>query len=288
MEAMNADGYGRPTGGSGLVYGPASGPGIRVDGFGYAGYRHRRRFDSLLEKVIVHAGDGDLAGAARKADRALSEFRIAGVLTNIPFLRALLRNPAFAAGAVHTRFIEEHAAALYAAAAELSPLEKQTRRAGAKLATLDPLAVLDHGKGHGEAPAPNRAPHEPSGDIAGPEGGMAGPEGAILVPAPLQGTIINIAAAVGKALRVGDPVVIMESMKMEHVIGAPISGVWRASSVSRGDTAFEGHALASIDPAELTAVHPAAEPHVDLDFMRPDLAALIERHRGTLDAGRPP
>jgi acetyl/propionyl-CoA carboxylase alpha subunit/acetyl-CoA carboxylase carboxyltransferase component len=281
LEAMNADGSARPTGGTLLLYEPASGPGIRVDGFGYAGYRTSSRFDSLLAKVIVHTAEGDLAAASRKADRALSEFRIAGVLTNIPFLRAVLRNPAFAAAAVHTRFIEEHAAALYADAAELGPVEKQTRRAaGVKLATADPLAVLDHGKGNGEAPAPNRAPPEPSGDIAGPEG-------AIRVPAPLQGTIIHIAAALGEVLRVGDPVVIMESMKMEHVIGAPINGVVRAISVSQGDTVLEGHALAFIEPADTTDVQQAAAPQIDLDFIRPDLAAVIERHRGTLDAGRP-
>jgi len=247
LETMNPDGSARPTGGTVLLYEPASGPGIRVDGFGYAGYRTSGRFDSLLAKVIVHTADGDLAAAARKADRALSEFRIAGVSTNIPFLRALLRNPAFAAAAVHTRFIEEHAAALYADAAELAPVDRQRRTAG---------------------------------DIAGPEG-------AILVPAPLQGTIISIAAAIGNVLRVGDPVVIMESMKMEHVIGAPVSGVVRAIGVTRGDTVAEGHALAFIEPADLADVQQAAAPQIDLDFIRPDLAAVIERHRGTLDAGRP-
>jgi acetyl/propionyl-CoA carboxylase alpha subunit/acetyl-CoA carboxylase carboxyltransferase component len=287
LEVMNADGSARPTGGTVSLYEPASGPGVRVDGFGYAGYRTGSRFDSLLAKVIVHTADGDLAAAARKADRALSEFRIAGVSTNIPFLRALLRNPTFAAAAVHTRFIEEHAAALYADAAELAPFDGQQRTAGAKIATLDPLAVLDHGKGNGEAPAPNRAPHERSGDVATPAGAIAGPEGAVLVPAPLQGTIINIAATVGKVLRAGDPVVIIESMKMEHVIGAPLSGVVRAISVSQGDTVFEGHALAFIEPAQMSDVHQAAAPHIDLDFIRPDLAAVIERHRGTLDAGRP-
>ena len=280
LEAMNADGSARPTGGTVLLYEPASGPGIRVDGFGYAGYRTGSRFDSLLAKVIVHT-DGDLAGAARKADRALSEFRIAGVPTNIPFLRALLRNPAFAAGAIHTRFIEEHAASLYADAAELAPPEKQVRRgAGAKLATVDPLAILDHGKGNAEAPAPNGTPHVPAAEIAGPEG-------SIPVPAPLQGTVIDIAAVVGKVLRVGDPVVIMESMKMEHVIGAPISGVVRAIGVSLGDTVFEDHALAFIEPADITEVQEAAAQQIDLDFIRPDLAAVIARHRGALDAHRP-
>ncbi len=245
LEAMNADGTARPTAGTLSLYEVASGPGIRIDGFGYAGYRTSSKFDSLLAKVIVHAADGDLAAAARKAERALAEFRIAGVSTNIPFLRALLRTPAFAAGLVHTRFVEEHAVSLCAQAAAASP-----------------------------------KPPEAAGDVAGPEGTLG-------VPAPLQGTIINIVTAVGDAVREGDPLLIMESMKMEHVIGSPISGVVRAINVSRNDTVFEGHALAFIESMAAAEIEKPAAQHVDLDFIRPDLAAVIERQRGTLDASRP-
>jgi acetyl/propionyl-CoA carboxylase alpha subunit/acetyl-CoA carboxylase carboxyltransferase component len=281
LEAMNADGTVRPTGGTLLLYEPASGPGVRVDGFGYAGYRTSIKFDSLLAKVIVYTADGDLAAAARKAERALAEFRIAGVSTNISFLRALLRTPAFAAASLHTRFIEEHAASLCAKAAELAPAEKPQRQAGAKLETADPLAVLEHGKssGNGDAAANGHEPHQPA-DIAGSEGTTG-------ILAPLQGTIINIAAAIGNALREGDPVLIMESMKMEHVVSSPISGVVRAINVSLGDTVFEGHALVFIEPTALTGIEKVATQPVDRDFIRPDLAAVIERQRGTWDASRP-
>jgi acetyl/propionyl-CoA carboxylase alpha subunit/acetyl-CoA carboxylase carboxyltransferase component len=247
LEAMNADGTARPTAGTLSLYEAASGPGVRIDGFGYSGYRTSSKFDSLLAKVIVYSADGDLAAAARKAERALAEFRIAGVSTNIPFLRALLRTPAFTAGSVHTRFIEEHAASLCAQAAALLPAESLTRRAG---------------------------------DIAGPDGTTG-------IPAPLQGTIVNIAIAVGDAVREGDLVMIMESMKMEHVISSPISGVVRAINVSQGDTVFDGHALAFIESTAVTEIEKAAAQPVDLDFIRPDLAAVIERQRGTLDASRP-
>ena len=69
------------------------GPGVRVDTFGYGGYRTNPSFDSLLAKVVVHAPDGDFAHAAAFAARTLREFRIAGVATNLPFLSALLRRP---------------------------------------------------------------------------------------------------------------------------------------------------------------------------------------------------
>jgi acetyl/propionyl-CoA carboxylase alpha subunit/acetyl-CoA carboxylase carboxyltransferase component len=280
LEAMNADGTARPTGGTLLLYEPPSGPGIRIDGFGYAGYRTSNKFDSLLAKVIAYTADGDLAAAARKTERALSEFRIAGVSTNIPFLRALLRTPAFAAASLHTRFIEEHAASLYTQAAELAPAETPQRRAGAQLESIDPLAVLEHGKSDGEVSPHTPAPTERAADIAGPEGTSA-------VPAPLQGTIINVAVAVGDAVREGDPVLIMESMKMEHVIGSPISGVIRAITVAQGDTVFEGHALIFVEPTASTGIEQVAVQHIDLDFIRPDLAAVVERQRGTLDASRP-
>ena len=280
LETMNADGTARPTGGTLLLYEPAAGPGIRVDGFGYAGYRTNSKFDSLLAKTIVYTAEGDLAAAARKTDRALSEFRIAGVATNISFLRALLRTPAFAAGSVHTRFIQENAASLCAQAAEFSPAEKPRRQGGAKLESADPLAVLEHGKRNADIAPPPAAP-------PGHAAGMAGPEGTTCIPVPLQGTLVSIAVAVGDTVREGDPLLIMESMKMEHVISAPISGVIRAIGVSLGDTVYEGHALVYVESTAPAGIERSAAQHLDLDYIRPDLAAVIERHRATLDARRP-
>jgi acetyl/propionyl-CoA carboxylase alpha subunit/acetyl-CoA carboxylase carboxyltransferase component len=280
LETMHADGIPRPSGGTLLLYEPATGPGVRIDGYGYAGYRTNSKFDSLLAKTIVYSAEGDLAAAARKTERALAEFRIAGVATNISFLRALLRTPAFAAGGVHTRFIEQNAASLCAHAAKLSPAEKPKRQAGAKLESADPLAVLEHGKSNGDiVPAAPAAPERASG--------IPGPEGTTGVPAPLQGTIIHIAVAVGETVREGDPLLIMESMKMEHVISAPLGGVIRAVTVSPGDTVFEGHALVFVESTASAGIEKSAPQRVDLDYIRPDLAAVIERHRATSDTSRP-
>ena len=106
LETMAPDGSARPAGGMLSVFEPPSGPGVRIDGFGYAGYRTSARFDSLLAKLIVHSGSGGLSRAVAKAYRALSEFRIEGSATNIVFLQNLLARPEVAAGDVHTRFIE--------------------------------------------------------------------------------------------------------------------------------------------------------------------------------------
>ncbi|MFX9684468.1 acetyl/propionyl-CoA carboxylase subunit alpha, partial [Acinetobacter baumannii] len=80
----------QPTGGVLSMFDLPSGPGVRVDTFGYSGYRTSAAFDSLLAKVIVHSAGGDWGDVVQKAARTLREFRIGGVATNIPFLSAIL------------------------------------------------------------------------------------------------------------------------------------------------------------------------------------------------------
>ncbi|HZC17953.1 MAG TPA: carboxyl transferase domain-containing protein, partial [Caulobacteraceae bacterium] len=285
LETMAADGTARPSGGVLSAYEAPSGPGVRVDGFGYTGYRTSLRFDSLLAKLIVHAGAGGVPDAARKARRALAEFNIAGAATNIAFLRALLAHPAFAAGEVDTGFVEAHMAELVAAVAAEAPAAKAAapaqRTAGAKIDSVDPLAVLAHGKSEGPAPAAGRVAEAPAlEDVEGPTGTTA-------LRAPLQGTVVNLAVEPGQAIRAGQPVLIMESMKMEHVIEAPVSGYVRGLAAAVGDAVFEGHALIFIEEADLGEAGATQAATVDLDAIRPDLAEVLERQRLALDEARP-
>jgi acetyl/propionyl-CoA carboxylase alpha subunit/acetyl-CoA carboxylase carboxyltransferase component len=283
LETMAADGTARPAGGILTAYETPSGPGVRVDGFGYTGYRTSLRFDSLLAKLIVHASAGGVAEAARKARRALAEFNIAGAATNIPFLRALLGHPAFAAGQIDTSFVETHMAELVAGAAVESPASAAApaqRTAGARIDTVDPLAVLAHGKSGGDGPAARVATPQMLEDVEGPAGTTA-------LRAPLQGTVVSLAVEPGQAIRAGQPALIMESMKMEHVIEAPVSGYVREVAANVGDAVFEGHALMFIEEADLGAAGATQAAAIDLDAVRPDLAEVLERHRLTLDAARP-
>ena len=83
----------------------AGGMGIRLDGgSGYSGAQVSPHYDPLLVKVTCHALDFE--GAARKLRRALSEFRVRGVSTNIPFLRNVLEHPTFLSGDARTDFID--------------------------------------------------------------------------------------------------------------------------------------------------------------------------------------
>jgi pyruvate carboxylase len=80
--------------------------GVRLDtGNGYPGAHVSPHYDSLLVKVIAFADSFE--HAVRKAQRALREFRIRGVKTNIPFLENVLQHPTFLAGETWTRFIDE-------------------------------------------------------------------------------------------------------------------------------------------------------------------------------------
>ncbi|MDO8377957.1 carboxyl transferase domain-containing protein [Phenylobacterium sp.] len=280
LETMGADGSARPAGGVLSAFEPPSGPGVRVDGFGYAGYRTSARYDSLLAKLIVHANAGGLPTAVAKAHRALSEFKIVGAPTNIGFLQSLLAHPAVAVGEVHTRFIEETMGEL-AATAEAPKLYFEAaasggvaKRAGVQIDATDPLAVLALGKEERVA-----AP-EPDAEAEGPEGTKP-------LRAPLQGTVIALSVAVGDAVRMGQPLFIMEAMKMEHVVAAGFSGVVREITVTQGDTVFEDHPLAFLEEAEVEGGAGEAEEVIDLDHIRPDLAEVLERHRLTLDEARP-
>src|SRR5512132_123296 len=116
MEVMDETGGTRPTGGTLALFDLPSGPGVRVDTFGYSGYRTSTAFDSLLAKVIVHSPGGNWTDVVHKATRTLREFRIGGVATNIPFLTAILAHPDFVENRVSTGFIEAHVADLVGAA----------------------------------------------------------------------------------------------------------------------------------------------------------------------------
>ncbi|HEV7469970.1 MAG TPA: pyruvate carboxylase [Pseudonocardia sp.] len=100
-----ANGF-RPDTGTISAYRSAGGPGVRLDGGTvHTGAEISAHFDSMLVKLTCNGHD--FANAARRARRAIAEFRIRGVSTNLPFLAAVLDDPDFQAGAVTTSFIEE-------------------------------------------------------------------------------------------------------------------------------------------------------------------------------------
>ena len=95
-----------PQAGSLTLYREPAGPGVRVDSGVVEGDEITVHYDPLLAKLTAHAETRDRAIA--RAVAALRAYPILGIRTNLPFLIAVLQHPSFAAGAVHTSFIEEH------------------------------------------------------------------------------------------------------------------------------------------------------------------------------------
>ena len=269
MESVREDGAILPTAGRLAAYEAPSGPGVRTDGFGYAGYETSLDYDSLLAKVIGHSPSGAFDDAVARTARALAEFRIEGVETNIPFLLSILRHPDFAAGRVHTRFVDEQMQTLAAA--------DETRRfvtpsghdaetadgfAGARVEDAhDPLALFKHD---------TRVKSEESADDRVPTGPAP-------VPAPVPGTVVSVDATQGDHVAAGQPIATINSLELDHVVRARRGGVIDAVFVASGDSIGVGDPLAFVSESERDDSWAEPPPETDLDARRSDLALVDER-----------
>ncbi|WP_329236233.1 pyruvate carboxylase [Actinoallomurus sp. NBC_01490] len=100
-----ANGF-RPDKGTISAYRSPGGPGVRLDGGTvHTGAEVSAHFDSMLVKLTCHGHD--FGNAVRRARRAIAEFRIRGVATNLSFLGAVLDDPDFRAGRITTAFIDD-------------------------------------------------------------------------------------------------------------------------------------------------------------------------------------
>ena len=148
--------YGRIT-----AYRSATGNGIRLDGgTAYAGGVITRYYDSLLVKVTAWAQTPE--AAIRRMDRALREFRVRGVSTNIDFVINLLKHPTFLDDTYTTKFIDTTPA--------LFQFDKKQDRATKILTYLADITVNGHPETAGRATPPAQArapvPPAPKGDPA--------------------------------------------------------------------------------------------------------------------------
>ena len=289
METIGEDGSVRPASGTLNIYEAPSGPGVRTDGFGYAGYSTSTAFDSLLAKVIGHSPSSNLADAVGRTSRALSEFRLDGVGTNIAFLQNILAHEDFAAGRVHTRWVDEHMVELAAPSANerqrfVAPAPPQSGDgsagfAGARVDSSDPLALFDHdAKVKAAQSVVTESAQEPQ---------VTGPDGSVGLSSPIQGTIVSLDVAVDDEVRTGQQVAVVEAMKMEHVIAADREGIVREVTMAIGDVVREGYPIVFIEEAEVEGGAVAAVEALDLDYIRPDLQQIYDRHAYTLDENRP-
>ncbi len=278
METPSKKGLFKPTGGTISVFEPPSGNGIRTDSYAYAGYKTSTRYDSLLGKLIVHSRSASFDVAANKTLRALADFRLEGFACNLPFLASLVSADVFKNGKVTTRYIDDNLLDLIREPDEAVPdAGKKAGLAGSQLASKDPLAVLDHGKSGG--PSMNEEIFALSADVEGPPGHQG-------VPAPLPGTIVDLLVPEGELVYEGQDLIVMDAMKMEHVITAPCSGEISMITAESGDAIIEGHPIMFIDAREVSETERAQAVEQDLDYIRPDLAEAFTRQGYKLDENR--
>ena len=252
LETLHADGSTRPAVGTLTAFDPPSGPGLRVDGYGYAGYPVSPSYDSLLAKLIAQGAD--YPAALRRAYRALSEFRLEGVANNLHLLQNLLRHPAVQRHQVNTRFVEN----------QLSELL---------------------------APQPQAHAHRyfavSSASVAATLHNVDAPPGSVPLTTPNTGVLVCLEVAEGDAVAAGQSIAVLEAMKMEFVVKASHSGIVRALAAQPGDTLAEGQPLLFIEPAEVDGSAQHDEQSLDLAHIRADLAEVLERHALLTDARRP-
>jgi acetyl/propionyl-CoA carboxylase alpha subunit/acetyl-CoA carboxylase carboxyltransferase component len=210
-------------------YKEPAGPGVRVDACGYAGLAPPPQFDPMFAKVIGSSGStGTLASALERTARALSEFHIAGLPTNLAQLQAILARPEVRAGDARTTLIADHAelgptAAAPAPSASVTLLEQQAGVGGHRSAAIETLIA-----------PPSLPIHD----------GEAG------VECPMAGSLIERTVEAGATVAAGDTLMVVSAMKMETAVTAPCAGVVvQVAPVDVGGTLAEGQVVVTIAPS---------------------------------------
>jgi acetyl/propionyl-CoA carboxylase alpha subunit len=195
--------------------------GVRVDAGVEEGDEVGLAYDALAAKLIAHA---ETRGEALDAlEEALAVTEVEGVVTNLPFLRWLVRHPLVRAGETTTAFLVENP--------PLGPARPPAPRPWRGAFRLG-------------LPAP--APHAPPSEEGEGHGGGPGAEQSA-VTAPMPGTVIRVLVAEGDAVRPRQPLVVIEAMKMETPLVSPYDGVVRAVHVAEGDRVAGGAVLVELE-----------------------------------------
>ena len=179
-------------------------------------------YDPMIAKLIAHAPSREAALDTLAA--ALAETQVAGVPTNLPFLRWLVSHPVVRAGDATTAFLTEHP--------PLSALP--VVRAPAAFRTPWRLNL--------SAP-PLAAP--PDIDVESHRPGAV--HGESTVTAPMPGTVIRVEVAPGDAVRARQPLVVLEAMKMEIPVHSPFDGTIKGVHAAEGDRVAGGSILVELE-----------------------------------------
>jgi acetyl/propionyl-CoA carboxylase alpha subunit/acetyl-CoA carboxylase carboxyltransferase component len=226
------------------AYKEPSGPGVRVDACGYLGLAPPPQFDPMFAKVIgASNSSGSLASALERTARALGEFQIAGLPTNLASLRAILARPELAAGDARTTLLTDQPALT---------LPEQTAPATSGAATLlsEQAAALNGG---------STTVIQSLAAIQVLTGGRSLDvrEGDAGVECPMAGSVVEITVQPGATVAAGDTLMVVSAMKMETAVTAPCAGVVaELAAVEVGGTVGAGQIVATITPSETADAGP--------------------------------
>jgi acetyl-CoA/propionyl-CoA carboxylase, biotin carboxylase, biotin carboxyl carrier protein len=248
---INAEDAGRnflPAPGTLTRWHAPSGPGVRLDGGYDQGETVPGSFDSLVAKLIVTGRDR--TEALQRSRRALDEFVVEGMPTVIPFHRTVVDDPAFTAAGgefgVYTRWIETefvNEIEPWTGEGAADDEEQQAREAvtvevGGK--RLEVVLPAGFGAVAGDAGQAKKAKKRGKKSHGG--GAVSGDA----LTSPMQGTVVKVTAEEGTSVAEGDPVIVIEAMKMEQPIKAHKSGTVTGLTAEVGATVTNGAVICEI------------------------------------------
>src|SRR5579872_3834425 len=244
-------------GGAGVLtgYKEPTGPGVRVDSCGYAGYAPPPQFDPMFAKLICTSNSThSFASALDHTLRALDEFHLAGLPTNLQQLRAILSHPEVRAGNARTSFFAENV--------ELASSIVAHASASNSLALLEQQSASLRG---------GKAAFTLNGARAA-SAGLSVPSGEEGIESPMAGAVIEVLVEAGANVEAGDTLMVISAMKMETAITAPSAGiVTNISPVELGANVGAGQIIATIAPSKGNDIAASPRRHGD-DTWAPMLA----------------
>ena len=228
-------------------YKEPTGPAVRVDSCGYLGYEPPRQFDPMFAKLICESNSThSFASAIDRTLRALDEFQIGGLPTNLRQLRGILSHPVLRAGDARTTFLAEHpdlvtsSSALVSTSASLALLEQQS-------ATLRGSITVRALSGAQTAAA-----------------SLTVPDGEEGVPSPMAGALVELCVEAGATVEVGATLMVISAMKMESAITSPCAGVVTAIRPTQiSAVVAAGQIVAAIAPTQHASARSAARHYGD-------------------------
>jgi acetyl-CoA/propionyl-CoA carboxylase, biotin carboxylase, biotin carboxyl carrier protein len=231
-----------PTPGTIGRYREPGGPGVRVDSAAESGADVPRANDPLLAKLVTYGADRE--EALRRALRALAEYEVEGVATTIPFHRLMLADPRFASGEYHTGTVEQE---LDLSALAPPDAPATTHVPAARYAERRFELELDGKRFDVSARELLDEPVRPSKPAPPAAGGKHLGGGTEVLSAPMQGTIVAVLVGEGDEVEAGQPVCVLEAMKMESEVRSQKAGTVSEVRVEAGQTVRSGDTLIFVE-----------------------------------------